>query len=520
MKLPGVIALIFLVGIVALALAGLFLAGGSGRPVPWDYVLGLVRTSLIQAALSTAFSLLLGTGIALALARRRRFPGRSLIVAMLNAATVLPAIVTVFAVVAVFGRSGWLGGAAGAVGIPNGSWLYGLQGILLAHVVLNAPLAARVLLAALSAIGPEHWRLAAQLGMPPGAVFRFLDWPVLRREAPGVAALIFLACFSSFAIVLALGGGPAVSTLEVAIFEAVRFEADFTRAAILAALQIAICLALLAPVIFLVSRRAAETMPIGISAPRPDAAAGATRLIDGLVAILTVFLIAVPMTAIAVAGVAELGSLADAAVLRALGTSLAIGGPAGVLSVALAVGLAMLARDLRSKTVHSRLADLTGIAALLILVVSPIALSAGLFVVLRRWLDPFAIALPLIVIVNAMMALPFTYRQVEPPLALAAERFGRLADSLGVRGWTRLRLLDWPLLRGPLIVAFAMATALSLGDLGVAAFFGTGGLVTLPVLLNERLGAYRIDEAAAAALLLSLLVMTLFLTAQRLGARR
>ncbi|MGD9739863.1 MAG: thiamine/thiamine pyrophosphate ABC transporter permease ThiP [Bauldia sp.] len=520
MKLPGLLALAFLIAIVALGLGGLVLAGGSGRPVPWDYAFGIVRISLIQAGLSTVLSLLLGAGIALALARRPRFPGRSLVVAILNAATVLPAIVTVFAIVAVFGRSGWLGDLARLVGIPYGSWLYGLQGILLAHIVLNAPLAARVLLAALSAISAEQWRLAAQLGMPPGAVFRFIDWPVLRREAPGVAALMFLACFSSFAIVLALGGGPAVSTLEVAIFEAVRFEADFSRAAILAALQIGICLAILAPLVFLISRRAAEAMPSGISAPRPDGAARATTLIDGAVGVLTIVFIAIPLIAIVVSGIAELGSLLDDAVLRALGTSLAIGIPAGLLSVALAVGLAMLSRDLRLRSRLPRLADLTGIAALLILVVSPIALSAGLFVLLRQWLNPFAIGLPLVVIVNAMMALPFTYRQVEPPLVLAAERFGRLGDSLGLRGWTRLRLLDWPLLRGPLIVAFAMATALSLGDLGVAAFFGSGGLVTLPVLLEERLGAYRIDEAASVALLLSLLVTTLFLAAQRFGARR
>ena len=103
---------------------------------------------------------------------------------MRNAGSLL-AVNSLKSEIAVFGRSGWLGDLARLVGIPYGSWLYGLQGILLAHLVLNAPLAARVLLAALSAISAEQWRLAAQLGMPPGAVFRFIDWPVLRREAPG-----------------------------------------------------------------------------------------------------------------------------------------------------------------------------------------------------------------------------------------------------------------------------------------------------------------------------------------------
>jgi thiamine transport system permease protein len=143
------------------------------------------------------------------------------------------------------------------------------------------------------------------------------------------------------------------------------------------------------------------------------------------------------------------------------------------------------------------------------------ALSAGLFVVLRPLVNPFAVAGPLIVLVNALMALPFAYRQIEPPLTLSAERYGRLADSLGMSGLPRLRLVDWPLLKRPLVVALAVAVALSLGDLGVAAFFGSGELVTLPVLLHRRLGAYRMDEAASVSLLLSLMVLGLFLAAQR-----
>ena len=60
-----------------------------------------------------------------------------------------------------------------------------------------------------------------------------------------------------------------------------------------------------------------------------------------------------------------------------------------------------------------------------------------------------------------------------------------------------------------------VAVALSLGDLGVAAFFGAGSLQTLPLLLYQRLGAYRMDEAASVALLLTLLVLALFLLAQK-----
>ena len=78
-----------------------------------------------------------------------------------------------------------------------------------------------------------------------------------------------------------------------------------------------------------------------------------------------------------------------------------------------------------------------------------------------------------------------------------------------------MRLVDWPLLRRPLAAALAIATALSLGDLGVAAFFGSGTILTLPLLLYQRMGAYRMAESASVALLLALLVLALFLSAQK-----
>jgi thiamine transport system permease protein len=514
-RLPGALALIFIAAIVVASLIGLIVAGGGGSVGSWSYIAGLLRISLIQAGLSMVSSLLIGAALALALARRTHFFGRPVRIAALNVATVLPAIVTVFAVTAVFGRSGWIGDIGRLFGFETGSWIFGLGGVLIAHILLNAPLATRVYLASLAAISPEQWRLASQLGMPPFAIFRFIDLPVLIRESAGIGALIFLACFTSFAIVLALGGGPAVSTLEVAIFEAIRFEANFRQAALLAVLQIAVCAALLTPLIFLLNRRAPEAMPSGLQSIRPDRQSPVIVLADRAVLTFTGLFVMAPLAAIILSGLGSVATLFDSAVATALATSLAIGVPAGLLSVGLAFSLASLSRHLRLRSGRKRAADMIGLTALLVLVVSPLTLSAGLFVVLRDWVSPFSIAIPLIIVVNALMALPFAYRHIEPPLLLSAERYGRLADSLGVSGITRLRLMDWPLLRSPLIVGLTMAIALSLGDLGVAAFFGTGDLVTLPVLLYGRLSAYRLDDAASISLLLTGLVLSMFLIAQR-----
>lgn len=126
-------------------------------------------------------------------------------------------------------------GLAGVALCP--AWLewtfspYGLQGILLAHVFFNMPMATRLFLQALENIPGEQRQIAAQLGMRGWSFFRFVEWPWLRRQIAPVAALIFMLCFASFATVLSLGGGPQATTIELAIYQALSYDYDPPRRA-------------------------------------------------------------------------------------------------------------------------------------------------------------------------------------------------------------------------------------------------------------------------------------------------
>src|SRR5438552_11767625 len=200
-----------------------------------SYVLQIVWFTLLQALLSHALSV----GLAIPVARafsRRDFPGRALILRLFALPLALPAIVVILGIVEVYGRIGWLSRLTGYQ--LN---IYGLTGILLAHVFFNLPLATRMLLQRLDAISPETWLLAAQLGFAPRDRFRLIEWPALATAIPGAASLIFLLCAASFAVVLTLGGGPSATTLEVGIYQALRFDYDPVRATVLALLQLMLC---------------------------------------------------------------------------------------------------------------------------------------------------------------------------------------------------------------------------------------------------------------------------------------
>jgi thiamine transport system permease protein len=201
----------------------------------------------------------------------------------------------------------------------------------------------------------------------------------------------------------------------------------------------------------------------------------------------------------------------DTAILRATATSFAVALPSASLAVLSAYALA------KGRAAAGRGGVLLGQVPLMALAMPPLALAAGLYVLVRAVADPATVALPVLIVMNALMALPFAYRLIEPPVLLAEARYGRLAQSLGISGLSRLRLIERPLLAAPAAAAFALAAALSLGDLGVIALFGADSLKTLPYLLFERLGSYRMAQGEAIAAVLTLLVLAMMALARLAG---
>jgi len=298
--------------------------------------LAALRFTLHQAAMSAALSVLLAIPIARALARRRFF-GRGLLVSLMGAPFILPVIVAVLGLIAVFGRGGWVNAGLSLLGLPPVS-IYGFWGVVLAHVFFNLPLATRLILHAWEGVSPARFRLAAQLGLRAGPAFAVLEWPLLRRTVPGAFALIFAVCLTSFAVALTLGGGPRATTLELAIYEAFRFDFDLPRAAALSLVQLALALVAAAFALWL-----APDLPRSGDAKRqtdrPDAPHGWRRWADGLIIALGAAFLLVPLAAVAARGMDALADLPPQ-VWRAALTSVEIAVLSTVLMLAVALPFA------------------------------------------------------------------------------------------------------------------------------------------------------------------------------------
>jgi thiamine transport system permease protein len=509
--LPAGLVLAILALLVLAPMAGLLHLGAMPGYEPADlrvweneYLRRVLFFSVWQALLSTLLSVMPAILVARAFAMQARFPLRRLLLGLFALPLVVPAVVAVMAVVSVYGSDGWL---------PMGRSLYGIKGILLAHVFFNLPLAVRLLLPQWQAIPQHHWQLGEQLGMSAWQGWRFIEWPMLREALPGVLLLVFMLCLTSFAVVLTLGGGPRSTTLEVAIYQSLRFDFDPARAVVLALFQLGLCV--LVATLTLKLQRLPEVEIT--SSPSPLPASPLRKWMDSGVILAATIFVGMPLLSMLLDALdgPVLKVILDARLWRALANTLLIGLAAAVLSVLggwfllrYSAGLAHSGRQLRARLVE--------LAGSIVYVVPPLVIGTGMFVLLAPRVDVFGWVYPIVIAINALMGLPFVIRCLGPAMRQNQARYDRLCQSLAVRGWNRLRYLEWPLLRRPLGLALALVAVLSMGDLGVIALFGSTQSATLALLIYQQLGAYLIPQATVTALALLLLCLGIFALLERL----
>lgn len=486
---PGLILAAVLSGIVPLVW---FVVQQGNGPTFDPYLLRTLWFTLFQAALSTVLSIAPAILIARAMARRT-FPGKHMLLSLFAVPMGLPVIVAVLGLAQVYGSQGWFGG-----------WfnLYGLAGILLAHVFFNLPLAVRVLLDALNRVPAESYRLADQLNIRGTSFFKHVEWPVLRIVLPQLSALIFLLCSASFVIVLTLGGGPSATTLEVAIYQSLRLDFDVARALSLCIVQVLLC----AGLVVLTGKNgisATINAPVRLNVRRHDGSNWTSRIVDGVAVFAAVALVAPPLLAVLAAGLHSVTF--NALMAKAIATSIVI----AAISCILCLGLTLMIARSRRRWIQS--------TALLGLIVPPAVLATGWFVAVRSWDGGIVLAVVLITVLNALMALPFAHSVLAPAVATADTIYGKLCAQLGLRGWARFRIVDFPVTRRALGQSLLMAFTLSLGDLTAVTLLGSQGLITLPWLVHQQMGNYRSIEAGGTALILAVMCLLLARATDHMG---
>ncbi len=526
--LPGGFVSLLLLGFAFILFFILFFSQDDASVTQLDArVFSLLKFTLYQAFLSTMISVLVGMSLAWSLAHQSNFKGRSLLVALFSSSLVLPTLIVVFGIIAVLGRNGWVNQLSIYLFDHSfGSYLYGLAGILLAHVYLNASFASRSLLHVFESIPKEKYKLAKSLNFTTLERFIYVEWPALRTTLLSIASTIFLLCFTSFAIVLVLGGSPAYNTLEVAIYEAVKLDFDISMALKLALIQLGVTSLL---VLFSSNFRSnignikTTTLVIPWSEPKHI-----KRLQIGIIALFSLFFM-LPLFAIAVDGIgAEFSRIVtEPLFIKSFFTSISLATVSSILTVLFAI---VLSDTKRNFTLKYRLSDnsfskllnmIVSFSGNLYLAIPSLIMGLGFFLLSQKYEAPLVVwSTVALLTANILMSLPFALSVLAPAMQKTAQRYDKLVFSLNLSTIQRWIYCEYPYLKSSLGYVFALSFCFSLGDLGIIALFGSDDFLTLPWYLYQLMGSYRTSDAAGVALILLAITLSVFILLPRLFRSR
>ena len=499
--------------------------------------INLLIFTFYQAGLSTLLTLLVGIPIAY-LFSHYAFRGKPLLRALTAVPFMLPTVVVAAGFTALLGPRGWVNLALmGAFDLttPPITFVGTLTAILIAHVFYNSTIVIRLVGNSWSQLDPRLGHAARVLGAGSTTVLREISLPLLRPSLMAATLLVFLFDFTSFGVVLLLGGAQ-FRTLEVEIFiQAVRFL-NLPAAALLSMIQ------LLFTLFFSIIYSRVVTKSIVPLNPRAAALnlrpAKTLRekifVISATTFILILF--ALPMAALPARSVVRLepdrgergefqptltlnnyrelavnrrGSLFYVPPLEAVRNSLIY----ATLTVALALLLGFPAAS--ALTRPTRLENIIDPFLMLPLGASAVTLGLGYVLAFNRWLYS-----PLLVpLAHTTLALPFVIRSLQPALASIPNRLREAAAVLGATPQQVWRSVDLPIIARALTAAGVFAFTVSLGEFGATAMLVRPEYPTMTTAIARFMsqpGGLNYGQAMAMATILLVVTTTAILVIERI----
>ena len=418
-----------------------------------------------QASLSTMLTLLIAAPLTWAVATYE-FRGRRLATALVTVPFVLPTVV--------------VGTAFLSLGVSES-----ILAILAAHVFFNVAVVVRTVSTLWARIDPRLHESARVLGASEWAVFRSVTLPLLKPAIAAASSIVFLFTFTSFGIVLLLGGF-RYATLEVEIYRQAVTLFDLPLAAALAIVQ----LVGVSAVLYLYSRYQERksfewALERGSARQRPT---GSSRIWVAIAVIGTLTALSIPLIALVSRSLntAFYRGLfqKDAVVgtpISAVTNSLLIAGVAMLLATVIGVMASAVIAGHRGSL--SKWFDLT-----LMLPLGTSAVTVGFgFIIALGWPIDLRATIWLIPIAHALIAVPFVVRSTVPSLRALPADWRDAAATLGASPWKVWREIDLPIISRAALVGSAFAFVISLGEFGATSFIARPTTPTIPTMIFRLL---------------------------------
>lgn len=512
------------------------------------YLLKVIGFTFYQAILSTLLTLMVGIPGAYLMARYE-FPGKSLLRALTGVPFVLPTLVVAAAFNALLGSQGWVNmGLMSVFNLekPPVQFTYTLGAILLAHVFYNTTIVLRTVGDFWSHLDPRLTQAAGMLGANSWQALRKVTLPLLLPAIATASLLVFIFDFTSFGVILVLGG-PRFTTLEVEIYNQTVALFNLPLAATLALIQLACTLALTVVYTHLARR---ISRPLSL---RPQAytlrklQSWRERILAfGLIGLLVILMVA-PLAALVARSVTRVDtgmrlppgqeqvsngssgftldyyrelninrrqSLFYIPPAASIGISLGYGVATVLLSLALGLPAAWALARRQDSWINRALEPVL----MLPLGTSAVTLGLGFIISLSHpplnlisspWLVPLA---------HTLVAFPFVVRSLVPSLRSIRPRLHQAAAVMGANAVQIFRAIDLPMAGRAVLVAATFAFTISLGEFGATALLARPEYPTVPVAIYRLLsqpGAVNYGQALALSTILMVITAVGMLVIER-----
>ena len=484
--------LVFLVTLFFFPIAFLFSVGiheFSNSIFQDAYLLYVLRFTYWQALISASLSVLLGMFFAFLIKEWRVFGGAVLWRFSLLCSS-LPSIIV-------------------ALGIL-GSWglqlnVFGWTGILLGNMFMNVAIPLRLIGTALTDRERSSELTAQSLGLSKFGVFRKITWLAIRSSVFSSWILTFLYSSTSLFIVMFLGGGPRFTTLEVALYEAIKLNLDNSRAVQISLLQAGVGAVLFFFYLKLQHRRKIQGEQLVFHTFFPKRA-WVRGLGLGFLWCLAIAIFVFPLFSIISEGVPNLAFLEWDELWVSFRTTLVISTLVVFTSLFFLYPYLHVLHQSKTDEEARKWMWLVGAPQFF----SPLVVCLALSVCFPMVRDSTSLSYLAIIATQVVFVIPVMHFPLrEGFLRLAKER-DWIARSLGANPWQRFFFAELPFMRRSLFLSALMGFGFSMGEVVSVLLFSPPGIKTLSLNIFQAMSRYRFQEARATTLVLLVAMFFVF----------
>jgi thiamine transport system permease protein len=496
----------------------------------WNIISKPLFFTFWQAILSTLLTILVGFPAAYLMAKYK-FIGKSFIRLLTTIPFIMPTVVVAAGFNALLGPNGWLNILLQNIFSLDQApiqILNSLGAILLAHVFYNSTVFIRVVGGAWSQLDPKMEFAARSLGASPLRVWQQITLPLLKPAISAAILLVFLFNFTSFAVILLLGG-PRFATLEVEIYIQALHMLNLPLAGLLSAIQL-LCTLILTILYSRLSRKksVALTPRDPSENERPVKRWHERVFVLGTIFYLIVLFV-LPLISLIFRSFFSLDSKSGGGGLVFHNNnfiyykelfvnrreSLFYVPPIDAILNSLyfglvTVGIALFLGFLASKVISTRSRWGKFLDPLLMLPLGTSAVTLGLGFILVFNRPPIDVrSFPLLIpIAHSLVAMPFVVRILQPAMLSIPRELKFSAQVLGASPWRSWWQVEFPIIFRAIISAALFSFTISLGEFGATTFLSRPEQPTIPIAIYRYLsqpGGLNYGQAMAMSTILMMI---------------